>query len=187
MNPEQVPPAYVERVAQVESGGRDWAKAVGSSALGRFQFITGTWEGLRREHPELGLTKSGRTDRAQAERAFRVFTAKNAAAFRRAMGREPDLGELYLAHFLGSGGAVAACSARPETPAVQILGPAVGRANPWAKGMTCGDLRKWAAKKMQVEAPSIPRPPAGRGPARLLTTTDLNEASLRRARGEGET
>jgi hypothetical protein len=182
VNPEEIPPAYIERVAQVESRGNDLAKGIGSSALGRFQFVKGTWEGLRRENPQLALTASGRTDRAQAERAFRVFTATNARAFRAGMGREPDFAELYLAHFLGSGGAVAACAAHPATPAAEVLGSAVGRANPGARGMTCGDLRKWAAKKMQVPSPALP--PAGKPPK--LSTTDLNDESLRRARGEGQ-
>lgn len=184
MNPEQVPPAYIQQVGKVESGNNDLAKARTSSATGRFQFITGTWEQLRREHPELGLTKGGRTDRAQAERAFRVFTAKNAAAFQARMGREPDFSELYLSHFLGSGGAVAACSAAPETPAGAIVGQHVVRANPWMKGMSCGDLRAWAAKKMGVKGLAPILPPAGRGPARRLTTAELNEEALRRARGE---
>jgi hypothetical protein len=188
MTPEQVPASYVTQVAKVESGGNPNARAATSSAGGLFQFVTPTWEGLRREHPELGLTKNGRFDPAQAEKAFRVFTAKNAQAYRRAMGREPSLSELYLAHFLGSGTAVAACTAAPGTLAANILGPAAVRANPFLRGMTCGQLREWARRKVPDMLPVTPvLPPAGRGPAKRMTSADdLNDEQLRRLRGEGE-
>ena len=101
---------------------------VASTALGRYQFTEGTWSDVMKAHPELGLTKDGRTDRSQQERAIRAFTSDNAKALENA-GFQASEANLYLAHFLGAGGAITALKAAPGAIAAELL-PASAKSNP---------------------------------------------------------
>lgn len=182
MNPEGISPAYLARVAQVESGGNPKAKAATSSATGLFQFTTGTWEGLMQQYPGLQLRRDGRTDPAQATRAMRQFTSDNARQFFGSVRREPTPSESYLCHFLGCGVAVRIVEADPRGPCGPVVGPAVVRANPFIKGMSCGALREWARKKVpDVLDPNAPIPPLV--PRQAGSTDSLNDAELRRVTG----
>lgn len=153
---------YLERTMDVESGGRAGAKNSGSTAKGLFQFIDSTWAGLVKKHPT-ELTMDGRKDPRQQSIAAIYFTNDNAASLRRA-GNEVTAGNLYLAHFLGDGGANKALSANPSAQVEDVLGQGVVDSN---RGITLkyrdrndvekkksftqfttGDLRAWATKKM---------------------------------------
>ncbi len=118
--------------AQQESGFKPDAKASGSSATGLFQFIDATWLGLvQRFGDKYGLgalaarihtDAAGRPVVADAAMRQRIldlrrdprFSAALAAEFARenkieleqALGRPAGNTELYLAHFLGAGGAI---------------------------------------------------------------------------------
>jgi hypothetical protein len=96
---------YLARLKMRESSGRADAEAEGSSAVGLYQFTSGTWKGLMEQHPELGLTIDGRKDPEQQERAVRQFTRNNA---RHLQNNNVPVTEatLRLAHFMGAGGAV---------------------------------------------------------------------------------
>jgi hypothetical protein len=122
---------YLLATAKRESALDPDARAQSSSATGLFQFIDSTWlQTLKEEGPAFGLataaaaierTPDGRyvvkdPDARQAILALRedpelnammagVFTQKNRAGLKDALGREPTSGELYLAHFMGLGGA----------------------------------------------------------------------------------
>ena len=136
---------YVQRVAQIESGGNRLALNRASSAAGLFQFTQPTWEALRRRHPELRLTSAGRLDADQATRAMIAFTLDNASFLRSRTGREPTLADLYLAHFLGPLGAMDLLLAAPDSPAGRALGKAAVRANPFLSNISVRGLRLWAA------------------------------------------
>src|SRR5690606_33987503 len=99
-NPER----YFPSIRSAESGGNDQARNQNSSATGRDQFLEGTWNGLMKKYPELGLTREGRTDPRQQERAIQAFTKENANQLQ-AAGIPVTNGTLYAAHFLGAGGA----------------------------------------------------------------------------------
>lgn len=137
---------YFSHIRSAESGGNDSAKNPNSSATGRYQFIGSTWDGLRRQHPELGLTADGRTDPAQQERAIRQFTADNAKVLSSA-GIPLTGGNLYAAHFLGSGEASKVLRSDPSASVASIVGSDVVSANPFLRGMTVADFSRWAAKK----------------------------------------
>ena len=122
---------YLLATAQVESGLNPQAGASTTSARGLFQFIEQTWLATMKDAgPALGYsryanaitkTSSGRyvvSDPAMRTEILKLrndptvnavmagaFTQSNAAALTSRLGRAPSESELYLAHFLGSGGA----------------------------------------------------------------------------------
>jgi hypothetical protein len=126
-----VPFDYLVKTAKRESNLNPDAKASTSSATGLFQFIEQTWLGLvKREGPNLGMGEQAeaiqrdsggryvvpeaearqqilalRKDPALSARLAGLFTRENRASLREALGRDPTGGELYIAHFLGAGGA----------------------------------------------------------------------------------
>ena len=148
---------YLVRTAQRESNLDPTAKAATSSATGLFQFLEQTWLGLlRSDGDKLGLksvsdaVQSGgdgrltiadpklkaqalalREDPQIASVMAGVFTAHNKDALMGSLGREPTSGELYIAHFLGAGGAgelVKLAQKSPETPAANLF-PEAAAAN----------------------------------------------------------
>lgn len=141
---------YLIKTAKRESNLNPEAKAASSSATGLFQFIEQTWLGLvKRQGPQLGLTdaanaiqrdNSGRYVVPEAEtrqqilalrkdptlsaRLAGVFTSENKASLKDALGREPSGGELYIAHFMGAGGArelITQASANPDRSAASVF------------------------------------------------------------------
>jgi hypothetical protein len=138
---------YYQKTMSVESSGRADAKNPRSSATGLFQFVEGTWKGLMRKYPELGLTPEGRTDPAQQKRAMEKFTQNNIQSLRKA-GLPVTNGTLYLAHFAGDGGAKALLRADARTPVEEVLGAPAVKANPFLQGKTAGWAIRWAERKM---------------------------------------
>lgn len=123
---------YMIKTAQRESSLNPKAKAKTSSAAGLFQFTEQTWLkmikdhghefGLHREAAQIAKEPSGRLSirhpkaekhvlnlRYNAEIASQMaakLTQYNAESLRKGLGRAPSNGELYIAHFLGAGGAI---------------------------------------------------------------------------------
>lgn len=120
--------SYYDKLRQRESSGNDNAKAATSSALGRYQITDGTWADLRKNHPELGLSVDGRKDPIQQEKAIRAFTQDNADYLRK-NGIPSNEANLYLAHFMGRGGAVELLKAAPGANAASLF-PEAAEANP---------------------------------------------------------
>ena len=122
---------YLLATAQVESGLNPRAGASTSSARGLFQFIEKTWLAtMKQAGPALGysryadaITKNAyghyevrdptmrgeilklRSDPAANAVMAGAFTKANATVLSDRLGRSPSEGELYIAHFLGPGGA----------------------------------------------------------------------------------
>ncbi|MFN4020939.1 MAG: transglycosylase SLT domain-containing protein [Erythrobacter sp.] len=122
---------YLLAQAEVESGMDPDARAATSSATGLYQFIESTWLDTVKKHgPRFGLgvlaeqidiTASGsayvadpsqrqailalRADPAVAALMAAGLAEDNRAYLAPILGRQPDHAELYLAHFLGAGGA----------------------------------------------------------------------------------
>lgn len=157
-------PGTVDRIIQIESGGNPNAKNPKSSATGLGQFIDSTWLGVVRKHaPHLMEGRSNaevlalRTDPDIARRMLEAHTDDN-REFLRNRGIEATDGNLYLAHFLGAGGAVRVLSEDPNASVEQVLGANVAAANPFLKGRTVGQLIDWASTKMGEAKPSGPVP-----------------------------
>jgi hypothetical protein len=138
---------YFSKIRTAESSGNDSAKNPLSSATGRYQFTTGTWNQLAKQYPQLGLTPDGRNDPEQQERAIRAFTSQNAGVLGNA-GIEATNPNLYAAHFLGAGGATKVLSQADNAPVATIVGQSVVKANPFLANMTVGDFKNWTAKKV---------------------------------------
>jgi len=148
--------SYLLATAKVESNFDPKAKATTSSAQGLFQFIEQTWLATMKEsgarlgyggyadaivktrngHMEvpdaamrreiLGLRRDPEINAAMAG----AFTNSNASSLTSRLGRAPTEGELYIAHFLGAGGAgklINAASA--SNPPAATLFPSAASAN----------------------------------------------------------
>jgi hypothetical protein len=148
---------YLMNQARVESSFRADAKASTSSASGLFQFTQQTWLATLKQHgtehnygwaaDAISADKHGRYSvsdpqmrrqilelRNQPEAASVMaaeFAADNGDVLASALGLEPEAVDLYLAHFLGSGGAtkfLRAWQTDPSQPAAALF-PAAASAN----------------------------------------------------------
>lgn len=146
---------YLMNQARVESGFRVDAKASTSSASGLFQFTQQTWLATVKQHgaehnygwasDAISADKYGRYSVADAQLRGQIlelrnqpeaasvmaaeFAADNGDVLASALGREPEAVDLYLAHFLGSGGAtkfLKAWQADPSQPAATLFPAAAG-------------------------------------------------------------
>ena len=92
---------YLAQVAQKESGN---GAAVGNGG-GIYQFTSGTWTSVRASHPDLNLpAQVGQASRDDQRAAAAALTADNAERLK-AGGYDATPQNLYMAHFLGAGGA----------------------------------------------------------------------------------
>ena len=122
---------YLVKTAKRESNFDVDAKARTSTASGLFQFIESTWletvkqtghrHGLGAYADQIQQTSNGKYRVSDADMRREILalrdnaeiaslmagelTQKNADYLRDRLGREPNQGELYIAHFLGAGGA----------------------------------------------------------------------------------
>jgi hypothetical protein len=148
---------YLAATAKRESAFDPEAKAPTSSATGLFQFIDQTWlQVLRDAGPELGYAEQAQAIETRADGTLRVpdsakraeimelrkdpvaaslmagaLTQSNGAHLQNAIGRPPNDGELYIAHFLGASGAsrlITTAEASPDANAARMF-PAAAKAN----------------------------------------------------------
>jgi hypothetical protein len=179
--------------ARVESAMNPDAKAKTSSATGLFQFTKQTWLATLKAHGakhNLGwaadLIESGpngrmriadpamrqtilnlRTDPTAASDMAAEFAADNAAGLERILGRVPDDVDVYLAHFLGLGGAkqfLNGYAADPHAAAAPVL-PSAAAANrsifytKAGQPRSFADIRARFAAKLNSDAPPVPNAP----------------------------
>jgi hypothetical protein len=148
---------YLLATAHVESGMNPQAGASTSSARGLFQFIQQTWLAtMKQAGAALGYGGYAAAITQDASGSYQVqdptmrgeilklrddptanaamagaFTKSNAALLSEQLGRAPTEGELYIAHFLGAGGAarlITAAASNPDAKAADIF-PSAAQAN----------------------------------------------------------
>jgi Transglycosylase SLT domain len=133
---------YLLATAQVESGLNPNAGAATSSARGLFQFIEQTWLAtIKQAGSALGYSRYADAISQTAPGKYEVsdpslrreilklrgdptanavmagaFTKSNADVLSQRLGRAPSEGELYIAHFLGVGGAARLISLAASNP-----------------------------------------------------------------------
>jgi hypothetical protein len=148
---------YLLTTAQRESSLDPSARARTSSATGLFQFIEQTWLAMiKKDGQQLGLGEEARQISRSSDGTYRVthpaarreilalredpaisssvagaFTQRNREVLAGALTREPRPAELYIAHFLGAGGAVELirqAGAHPNASAAEMF-PEAAKAN----------------------------------------------------------
>jgi hypothetical protein len=199
---------YLMAQAAQESGFQSDAKAATSSATGLFQFVDSTWLDMVRQHGAkhgigqladqvtcdatgrphvadpavrlsiLALRKDPRISAALAGE----FAQDNKAEVERALGRPAQKTDLYLAHFLGAGGAtelLKAIQKNGATPAADIL-PEAASANRavffdgrTGEPRTVADLYRNFSNKIEKNAIAYTQ----LGGTPLAAATDSNVAS----------
>lgn len=143
---------YMARVRRAESSGNDTAAASTSTAYGRYQFTKGTWISyFKRRYPASGLSNdqilAKRADGAMQDLLMRDLTNDNARALKRA-GLEADPASLYIMHFAGPDDGVKILRAGEGAPIEGLMRAASIQSNTWLRGMTAGELRAMAERKM---------------------------------------
>ena len=151
---------YLEKVKQVESGGKNIPNQSGkggaptTTAFGHFQIIKPTFDGLvkkaGKDNPLFGKT----FEDMQADTGLQAEAAKQLTDGNRQFLLSKKLPSsdpaLYLAHFLGPGGASRVLAAADRTPIQEVVNPDAIASNPGVFNNvgTAGDLKAWADKKM---------------------------------------
>lgn len=147
--------ALVNQIIRVESAGNANAANPLSSARGLGQFIESTWLRMMSDYrPDLvaNLTREEVLNlrfNPELSREMVRNLARENEAFLRARGHVVTPGRLYLAHFLGPGGANTALRAGPNQTVLEVMGAGVVNANPFLRGKTIAWLWDWADRKMR--------------------------------------
>jgi hypothetical protein len=118
-------------IAAIESGFNYTVKAASSSATGLFQFVKDTWNTMLKKYgSKYGIDPNTPPTDPRANALMGAeFIKENAAALQGAVKRPLADTDLYMAHFLGAGGAKKFLSADPKTIAANLM-PEAARANP---------------------------------------------------------
>lgn len=137
-------------IAWLESKGNPQAQNPNSSAGGLFQQT----DGNARDY-----SVGDRFDAAQSAEGAARFMKDNRAALKKVLGREPTVGELYLAHQQGPAGA-AKLLRNPNALAVDVVGYDEVRLNGGAPGMTAGQFANLWISKANAADPDLDNNPA---------------------------
>lgn len=118
-----VDPALMATMIAIESNFRPGVKAKTSSATGLGQFISSTWkEMLDKYGAKYGIAPGTPPTDARANALMTAeFLKSNASYLEGKIGRKPTDNDLYLAHFLGAGGASTFLRAQPGQIAARIM------------------------------------------------------------------
>lgn len=126
-----VDPSLMKTFADIESGFDPTArpavdKSTGkraSGAVGLYQFIPSTWNEMMRKYgPKYGLAPETPPTDARANALMGAeFLRENAEYLKNKLGRPATATDLYLAHFLGKGGAVNFLKNDPNAVAADAL------------------------------------------------------------------
>lgn len=148
---------YLRLSRSAESGGKDTAKAITSSAYGRYQFLTDTWVsyykktfGNTKESREAILAK--RADGKVQDQVMETFTRENVQTLQN-NGLPVNDASVYLMHFLGPKDAMRVLKAPGSAPISKVVRAASIKANRavFDKAPTVEALVNWAARKMKAK------------------------------------
>lgn len=128
-----VSPALMATMAGIESGFRPGVSAKTSSAAGLYQFIRSTWDAMLKQYgSKYGIDpNTPPTDPRASALMGAEYIRENAEAISKALGRPATDTELYLAHFMGRGGAIGMLKAAMVNPTANAASmfPAAAKAN----------------------------------------------------------
>ena len=147
--------SYFKKIFQAESGGKMGRGNPYGSAYGPYQFIKSTWINLCRKYG-LNYSLADRNDMQKATHVMRLFTEENRRGLMKVLKREPTHGELYLAHFLGLGGARQFLRHSNGESLGSVFSRAILKANPYycydkkrGRYRTVGELKQLLGEKMR--------------------------------------
>jgi hypothetical protein len=162
--------AYLLQQAQAESNFDPDVKAKTSSATGLFQFINSTWMSIVEKYGDKhGIDTEGMSEKDILELRKDPEIASNMAAelaseneqfLDNHWGGEVGSTELYLAHFMGAGGAASFLNARDENgmKRAAVLFPSAAKANPnvfydakTGRARSLDEVYAFFDKKFQIE------------------------------------
>lgn len=125
-----VDPKLMATMAAIESGFNHAVQAGTSSATGLYQFISSTWKTMIKKYgPKYGISPDAKPTDPKANALMGAeFIKENTAALKGVTNRPLTDTDLYLAHFLGAGGAKKFLKADPNAIAADIM-PAPAKAN----------------------------------------------------------
>lgn len=179
---------YLMKTAQRESSFNPSARASTSSAAGLFQFTEQTWlatvkqfgdrhgysayaDQIRQNSEGRYVVAGGarqavldlRLDPTAASVMAAELTSQNGAYLKGRIGRDPTIGELYAAHFLGRLGSARLIEAMEKystTPAANLF-PEAARANPtiFYKGGRAATVQEVYSNLVGTATQSAPVPP----------------------------
>jgi hypothetical protein len=118
-----VDPGLMATMASIESTFRTKVKADTSSATGLYQFIDKTWKGMVAKYgAKYGIAPNTPPSDPRANVLMGAeFLKENSEYLSGRIGRQPTDNDLYLAHFMGKGGAVKLLTSSPTDNAAQIF------------------------------------------------------------------
>jgi len=162
--PSRVPSnlgSYMAATAMIESGGRADARATTSSAGGMFQFLDSTWKQLTKEMGK-DYSLQDKFDPKKAAEVMAYFTEKQRKQLEKGTGRRASNTDLYMAHFLGAGGATQFLNAMAQDPnaIAADLDPRAARANrniyyDGNRARTLGEVYALMDKKMSTATAQV--------------------------------
>lgn len=115
-------PTQMAVLAAVESSLNPNARAQGTTASGAFQFTEKTWNGQMKAHArKLGLDPNTPPTDLKASTLLASEYMKSNMKVIRSVRPNPNMTDMYLAHFLGAEGARKFLSASPDTIAAKLL------------------------------------------------------------------
>lgn len=129
-----LPDGQMQGIGMVESGLAKAAKAATSSATGLYQFTGPTWkQQMKRYGAEFGIPEgTPATDAVANALLGAAYMRDNNQAFRDQFGRDPDIVDTYMGHFLGETGRKKFMKAKesdPNAPAAMFVGKRAASAN----------------------------------------------------------
>lgn len=153
-----VDPGLMATMASIESNFKISARPKKGSATGLYQFIDDTWKGmLARYGAKYGIAPNTPPTDPRANALMGAeYIRENQQYLQKKLGRQVTDNDLYMAHFLGPGGAVAMLQA----DATQSAASAVARTNPNApaynptifydnnRPKTVGEFYQWVNQKV---------------------------------------
>jgi hypothetical protein len=153
-------PTALMSFAAVESDMNPNARASGSSATGLFQFVSDTWKRvLAKFGPKYKLDPNTPASDAKANALMGAEYIKENAKEISSVKPNPSVTDLYLAHFLGPGGAKQFLKAGPNAIGAEVL-PKAASANPSiffqngdrSKPLTTGQIYNLLSARIQKKA-----------------------------------
>jgi len=119
-----------QRIAMVESGGNPDAKNPNSSASGLYQFTDDTWlRAVSKWGKETGIGMQDKNNPQAQQIMMERLAADNAGFIERALGFQPNEGQIYLAHFMGAPAAVKLMKNYGSNRAAALSFPKEAKAN----------------------------------------------------------